>query len=169
MKNFLILILLLAVSSCSKNEVRHSDINSINVSSLSFFKVASGNSIPLSATEDNITFAFGDPSVIRDGTAELNQFPCNKWIYKGATIYIQGGRMIDIDLKTADYGFIVNGTLIKVGEDIGKLKTLFPNSFAAKSDHQVFIGLHYNGAPVKSLILFDFNKQNRITAISLMD
>lgn len=169
MKNFLTLILLLGISSCSKNEVRNSDMNVLNVSSLSFFKVASANSIPLSATEENITFAFGDPSAMRNGIAELNQFPCTKWIYKGATIYIQGGRMVDIDLKTADYGFIVNGTLIKVGEDISRLKTIFPGSFAARSTRQIFIGMHYNGEPIESRILFDFNRQGRITAISLMD
>lgn len=171
MKKFpaLLFIFLLGIASCSKNEVRHSELNVVNVSSLSFFKVASENSIPLSASETNITFAFGDPPVTKDGIAELNKFPCTKWIYKGATIYIQGGRMVDIDLKTSDYGLIVDGKLIKVGEDVNVLKTIFPNSFAVKSSRQVFIGMHYNGEPIKSVILFDYNKQGRIITISLMD
>ena len=171
MKKFpaLLFVLLLGIVSCSKNEVRHSEINVVNVSSLSFFKVASENSSPLSASENNISFAFGDPVLTREGIAELNNFPCTKWIYKGATIYIQGGRLVDIDLMTSDYGLIVDGKLIRVGEDVSTLKTIFPDSFAVKSPRQVFIGMHYNGEPIKSVILFDYNKQGKIITISLMD
>lgn len=165
----LLFTLLLVIASCSKNKVCYSEINVINVSSLSFFKHESENSIPLSASENNITFAFGDPVITREGISELNQYPCTKWVYKGATVYIQGGRLIDIDLKTSDYGLIVDGKLISVGEKVSSLKTIFPNSFAVKSNRQVFIGLHQNGEPVKSLILFDYNKQGTITTISLMD
>lgn len=165
----LLLLLLAGLVSCSKNEVRHSEINVVNVSSLSFFKVASDNSIPLSASENNISFAFGEPVTTKEGIAELNKFPCTKWIYKGATMYIQGGRLVDIDLKTSDYGLVVDGKLIKVGDDMSELKTIFPNSFGVKSSRRLFIGLHYNGEPVKSLILFDYNREGKITTISLMD
>lgn len=168
MKKFLIVIFLLSTISCSDKKDRNLNLDQVNVSSFSFFKVASSNSIPLAATEENITFAFGAPRVIKEGVLEVSKLDCTKWIYKGATIYLQSGRMVDIDLKTAAYGFVFNGTVIKVGEDISKLKVLFPDSFSQRSSRQILIGLSYNGESIETQILFDFNRQNRITAISLM-
>lgn len=168
MKKFLIFILTLSVVSCSEKKNHNLNLDQINVSSFSFFKIASGNSIPLSATEGNITFAFGAPTTVKEGILEVSKLACTKWIYKGATIYLQGGRMVDIDLKTAAFGFVFNGTVIKVGEDISKLKVLFPGSFAERSSRQILVSLSYNGEPIETQILFDFNRQDRITAISLM-
>jgi len=168
MKKFLVFILMISTVSCSEKKDRNLNLDQVNVSSFSFFKVASSNSIPLAATEGNITFAFGEPAVVKDDILEANKLACTKWIYKGATIYLQAGRMVDIDLKTAAYGFVFNGTVIKVGEDISKLKDLFPASFAERSNRQILISLSYNGDPIDTQILFDFNPQNRITAISLM-
>ncbi|HUH33599.1 MAG TPA: hypothetical protein VLZ28_06560 [Daejeonella sp.] len=168
MKKFLILTLLVSTMSCSDKKDRNLNLDQVNVSSFSFFKVESSNSIPLAATEGNITFAFGPPAVIKEGILEISQSACTKWIYKGATIYLQGGRMVDIDLKTPDFGFVFNGTVVKVGEDISKLKVLFPGSYSQRSSRQILISLSYNGDPIDTQILFDFNLQNRITAISLM-
>ena len=168
MKKLLILILLLSTMSCSDKKDRNLNLDQVNVSSFSFFKVASSNSIPLAATEENITFAFGTPAVVKEGILEVSKSACTKWIYKGATIYLQSGRMVDIDLKTAAYGFVFNGTVIKVGEDISKLQVLFPGSYSQRTSRQILISLSYNGEPIEKQILFDFNPQNRITAISLM-
>lgn len=168
MKKLLIFILVLSTISCSDKKNRNLNLDQVNVSSFSFFKVASSNSIPLAATEGNITFAFGAPIIIKEGILEVSKSACTKWIYKGATIYVQAGRMVDIDLKTAAFGFVFNGTVVKVGEDISKLQVLFPGSFAERSNRQIRISLSYNGEPIETQILFDFNHQNRITAISLM-
>ena len=165
----LIYLFLPALIACSAKKEHNLDINVLNASSFNFFKVASGNTIPLSASEGNIIYAFGEPGRINEGIAELNKFPCRKWIYNGAVIYLQAGRMVDIDLTSAAYGFVLNGKVIKVGENISTLKSSFPESFSSRENHRIFVGLHYNGEPIKSRISFDFNNQDQITTISLMN
>lgn len=169
MKIFWIAIFLISIISCTPERVHNSDVNVVNATAFSFFKVASGTTISLSSTEGNIILAFGNPSIITPGVSEFNNYPNNKWIYKGATIYLQAGRMVNIDLKSSAFGFFFNGSEIRVGEDIDKLKTIFPLSFSSKSTSQMIVGLNYNGEPVDSRILFAFNKQNLITSISLVN
>jgi hypothetical protein len=169
MRNILVFVLTLSIVSCTRKTVQEPEINVINVSALSFFKEATGSSIPLSATEGNIVLAFGSPDSISKDTAEVNNDPFTEWIYQGAVIYLQAGRMVNIDLRTSSFGFVFMGTVIKVGENISKLKANFPLSFSLKSAKQLMIGLNYNGEPIDSHILFDFDKAGRITAISLLD
>lgn len=168
MKSFWIAIFLLSIISCTPKGVHKPDLTVVNATAFSFFKVSSGTTISLSATESNITLAFGNPSIKTPGVSEFNHYPNTKWIYKGATIYLQAGRMVNIDLKSSAYGFFFNGSEIRVGEDINKLKTMFPLSFSSKSTSQIMVGLNYNGEPVDCRILFAFNKQNLITSISLV-
>lgn len=168
MKN-LVIVLLLTLASCAQKPETDSRINIVNVSALSFFKQATGNSIPLSATEGNITLAFGRPEKVSRDTTDSKSYPFTKWIYNGATIYIQAGRMVNIDLKTPSFGFAFKGDAVKVGENISKLKQVFPESFLLKTSSQLMVGLHYNGELIDSHILFDFNKAGKITAICLMN
>jgi hypothetical protein len=167
MKTFFTLLILPALISCGNK--RNENLSVLNASSFNFFKVASGNTIPLSASEGNILYAFGEPRKIHSSTAESNKFPCTTWAYNGATVYLQAGRMVDIDLTSAAYGFLFNGKVIKVGENISTLQSSFPESFSARSSHQILVGLHYNGEPIKGRVLFDFNREERITAISLLN
>lgn len=169
MKYFWIAIFLISITSCAPKEVDYCDVNVVNATAFSFFKAASGTTISLSSTEGNITLAFGNPSLITPGVSEFNNYPNTKWIYKGATIYLQAGRMVNIDLKSSAFGFFFNGSEIRVGENIDKLRTIFPMSFSSKSTSQMIVGLNYNGEPVDSRILFAFNKQNLITSISLVN
>ena len=168
MKIFWIAMFLLPIISCTPKGIPVSEVNIVNASAFSFFKVSSGSNISLSATEGNITSAFGNPSIITPGFSEINKYPNTKWTYQGATIYLQAGRMVNIDLKSSAFGFFFNGSEVRVGEDIGKLKTIFPLSFSSKSSSQMTVGLNYNGEPIDSHILFAFNTQNLITSISLV-
>ena len=166
MKNILILLLLFVLASCGSQE-NQKNINVANASSFSFFEVRSGNRVPLSATEENIAYAFGEPTVIRSAVASTNSYPCSRWIYNGASINVQAGRMVDFMVNTDDFACAFNGTVIKVGENVSNLKKVFPNSYSAKSPNRMLIGLHFNGEPINSRIQFDYNSENRITAITL--
>jgi hypothetical protein len=77
--------------------------------------------------------------------------------------------MVNIDLQTSSFGFAFRGAAAKVGENISKLKPVFPESFLAKSPTQLMVGLHYNGELIDSHILFDFNGSGTITGIYLTD
>ena len=168
MKNSLLFLFILTLVSCGANESNNS-INVVNASSFSFFKVESGNSVPLSASEGNITYAFGEPTVIRSAVASTNSYPCSRWIYNGASINMQAGRMLDFIINTDDFACAFNGTVIKVGENVSRLKSVFPNSYSARSPSQMLVGLHFNGDPIKSRVMFNYNSENRITAITLVN
>jgi len=168
MKNTPIILFLVALASCGTRD-NTKNINVTNVSSFSFFKVESGNSVPLSATEENIAYAFGEPTVIRSAVASTNSYPCSRWIYNGASINVQAGRMVDFVVNTDDFACAFNGKVIKVGENVSRLKTIFPNSYSAKSPNQMLVGLHFNGEPIDSRIQFEYNSENRITAITLLN
>jgi hypothetical protein len=167
MKNFFIFLFSSVLASSCGVQDNRKGINVANASSFSFFKVESGNSVLLSATEENIAYAFGEPTVIRSAVASKNSYPCSRWIYNGASINVQAGRMVDFIVNTDDFGCAFNGTVIKVGENVNRLKTIFPDSYSAKSPSQMLVGLHFNGEPIQSRILFDYNSENRITAIIL--
>ncbi|NEU09283.1 hypothetical protein GZH53_13240 [Flavihumibacter sp. R14] len=169
MKNVLVSLFFLALVSCGEGSDHNRKINIVNVSAFSFFNVKSGNSIPLSATEGNITFAFGEPATIRSAAAKGNSYPCSRWIYNGASINIKAGRMVDFIVNTGDFGCAFNGTVIKVGENVSRLKSIFPNSYSAKSPNKMLVGMHFNGEPIESRIQFDYNSENHITAIILMN
>lgn len=162
-------VLMLIIVSCTPKPVQQSRINLVNVSALSFYKEGTGNSIPLSATEGNITSAFGNPDSIGSSLAESKNDPLIKWVYKGAVISLQSGRMVNINLKTASFGLAFKGASVKVGENISKLKSIFPESFSVKSLNQLMVGLHYNGELINSHILVAFSNSGRITRICLME
>ena len=168
MKNLLLLLFITILASCGDNNDRE-NINIVNASAFSFFNVESGNSVPLAASEGNITYAFGEPTVIRSAVASTNSYPCRRWIYNGASINIQAGRMVDFIVNTDDFACAFNGTIIKVGENVGNLKKVFPNSYSARSPNQMLIGLHFNGDPIESRIVFNYNSEHRITAITLVN
>lgn len=167
MRYFKAIILVLIISSCSQKQGNEPEINMINGSAFNFFKVTSGTPIFLSASETNITSAFGDPELTKPGTMQANQQSFSEWIYKGAVLDIQHGRMININLNTAAFAFDFNGYVVKVGEDIAVLKKIFPASFSARSSKDIVVGLHYNGDPIDSRISFSYNSKNQITSIAL--
>jgi hypothetical protein len=168
MRNILIVLLLILVS-CTRKTVQEPRINQVNISALSFYREGNGSSIPLAATEGNITLAFGSPDSIRGTLAESKSDPIIKWIYNGAVIYLQSGRMVNINLESASFGLEFKGASVKVGENISKLKSIFPESFSVKSLNQLMVGLHHNGELIKSHILVAFNNSGKITRICLME
>jgi hypothetical protein len=168
MKNCAVFVFILTFLSCTNN-VHSPDINAVNVSAFSFFQVASATSIPLSATEGNILLSFGNPLLKRAADSETNQLHYAQWKYPGAIIYLQAGRMVKMELQSSAFAFVFNGSVIKVGEDVAKLKAIFPKSFTARSPDQLMVALQYNGEPIDSRILFHFNSGNQITSISLVD
>jgi hypothetical protein len=168
MKSLIAIILVVIINSCSQKHRNEPEINMINGSAFNFFKVTSGIPIYISASETNITSAFGNPALMKPGISQANEQHNSQWIYKGAILKLQSGRMINIDLNTPAFAFDFNGFVVKVGEDIEKLKNIFPASFSARSSNHMVVGLHFNGEPIDSRISFAFNGKNRITSISLI-
>ena len=171
MKNLLTAFLSFTLFSCFPVQSQNTIIDIVRTNTFSFKKIATGNTISLSATAAEITAAFGSPVSTTEVVSELDDLTYTKWTYSGIKISLITGKLSSLEISITSIGLVFYGTTIKVGSDINNLSSLFPGSFALRSDERMlmFIGLHHNDQITDAHIVIGFNGQDKITTISLVN
>ena len=170
MKKLLVAYLTIMLFSCTPVQSQDKDIDIVNTNTLTFKKLSTGSTICLSASAASVTTAFGSPVSSTKVVSEMDDLTYTKCAYNGMTIYFESGKLTYIDITTTSIGLVFNNVTIKVGSDINNLSSLFPGSFALRSDDQMLkVGLHHNGQVTDALIVIGFNLHDKITYISLVN
>jgi hypothetical protein len=171
MKKLLIACLTIILFSCTPVQSQNTDIDIADTNTLTFKKLSTGNAISLSASAASVTTAFGSPVSISEEVSEMDDLTYTKWAYSGMTIYFESGKLRNTDITSTSIGLVFNNVIIKVGSDINNLSSLFPGSFALRSDDDKMlkIGLHHNEQVTDAQIVIGFNLHDKVTYISLIN
>jgi hypothetical protein len=86
-----------------------------------------------------------------------------KYLYD--RFYFIDNRLEYIELKSNQFYIICKGHNIKVGDDIALLSSVFPDSFLAKKERRILIGLKHSGIITDSFLVISYNDSNRISEI----
>jgi len=169
MKNLLISLLAVVLFSCTTVQSQIRDMDSVDVYTFTIKKTSTGNSIPIIASSQAVNRAFGAPTSSVQEYSELDDLTYTKSIYSGLTIYFYNGSITNFDFSTTAFSLVFNNQVIKAGQDISTLGSLFPGSYAARTDDLIHIGLHHNGQMTDARIVIGFNQYDKITNIALAD
>ena len=167
MKNLLISLLAVVLFSCTTVQSQIRDMDSVDVYTFTIKKTSTGNSIPIIASSQAVNRAFGAPTSSVQEYSELDDLTYTKWIYSGLTISFDNGQTAYFDFATTAFGLVFNNQVIKVGNDISTLSSLFPGSYAARADDRIMIELHANRVMTDARIVIVFNQNDKITRILL--
>lgn len=167
MKYLLISLSAFVLFSCTTVQGQITTLDNADVSTFSIKKISTGATVPLLATPQVVNSAFGAPSSSVQEYGELDGLTYTKSTYSGLTILFHDGTTAYFDLTTTAYGLVFNNQVIKVGNNISTLSSLFPSSYALRTDEQIFILLHANGEMTDMRIVIGFNQYDKITDISL--
>ncbi|HEY0897615.1 MAG TPA: hypothetical protein VGE15_13740 [Sphingobacteriaceae bacterium] len=164
-----LIIALLAVvlfsGTTAQSQIRTPD--SADVYAFTIKKMSAGATIPFLAAPQVVKRAFGAPSSSVQEYGEMDDITFTKSDYGGLTIWFDQGRTAYLDIETTAYGLVYKNQIIKVGNNISTLGSLFPNSYAARANEQIHIQLHAAGVMTDARIVIRFNQSDKIRDISL--
>lgn len=167
MKYLRISLLAVVLFSCTTVQSQVTNLDNADANTFTIKKTSTGATVPLLASPQAVTNAFGAPSSSVQEYGELDGRTYTRSSYGGLTISFYNGKTAYFDFATTAYGLVFNKQVIKVGNDISTLSSLFPGSYALRTDEQIFIELQANGATTDMNIVIEFNNDDKITRISL--
>lgn len=124
----------------------------------------------ISLGEQEFLQKFGPPISSGPYYSEMEERDMNHYVYDGAEAYFLDDNLEAFRITSPNYCFqLLNGTKIKVGDDISSVSGLFPGSWSSRLEpHKVFIALRNQGVVFDMSLLFEFNTNtNLITNISV--
>lgn len=167
MKYLLISLSAFVLFSCTTVQGQITTLDNADVSTFSIKKISTGATVPLLASSQAVNSTFGAPSSSVQEYGELDGRTYTKSNYSGLTAYFYNNKIAYFDFATTAFGLVFNNRVIKVGQDISTLSSLFPSSYALRTDEQIFIELHANGEMTDMRIVIVFNNYDKITKILL--
>ncbi|HEY1007374.1 MAG TPA: hypothetical protein VGD92_09335 [Sphingobacteriaceae bacterium] len=168
MRNLLITLFALVSFSCSTEQSQVAVPDHVDIHTLTIKKTSTGASIPVLASPQVVSSAFGAPSSSVQYYGELDDITYTKSSYSGLTILFDHAKTAYFDFATTEFGLVVNNQVIRPGNNISTLSSLFPGSYAVRTDGRVFIQLKAHGVMTDAGIVIVFNSDNKITRILLV-
>ena len=138
MRNLLITLFALVSFSCSTEQSQIAIPDHVDIHTLTIKKTSTGASIPVLASPQVVSGAFGAPSSSVQEYGELDGRTYTKSNYSGLTAYFYNNKIAYFDFATTAFGLVFNNRVIKVGQDISTLSSLFPSSYALRTDEWIF-------------------------------
>ena len=130
-------------------------------------------SLGLDLTPQELIDAMGNPDSVEDRHSELTGYDLTLFRYQDTYIYFHEERLEQLDANSGNITFGYDGVNFKVGDYIGPLEALFPNSFSAHEDvNTIVVNLGYidNGelkaSEIDLIIRYDIN--DKIKRIMVM-
>jgi len=99
---------------------------------------------------------FGQPNSIEDYYYEMRELTAKKYIYNGILFYIVNERFDSFEITGSSHTFTVHN--VKVGESIEKLQSIYPLSYANKSNGGLMLPLE----DMDLFIVISFNTTNNL-------
>ena len=151
MKNILLLITLTIASLSCKAQ------NTINANELII------NGVAIRGKNKSMLISnFGQPLEIEKGYSEMDEVDMYIYKYDGAVFYVMKNLIDDFEITKNKYRLTKHD--IKIGDNIEKLKNIFPLSYSKKSETNLSVDLIN---PDYKFFGFSFNKDNKITTIRI--
>ena len=151
MKNIILLITLTIASlSCMAQNTINRDEITIN----GLVIIGENKSILISN--------FGTPLEIEKGYNEMDEVDMYIYKYDGAVFYVIKNLIDDFEITKNKYRLTKHD--IKIGDNIEKLKNIFPLSYSKKSETNLSVDLIN---PDYKFFGFSFNKDNKIKSMSI--
>lgn len=91
-------------------------------------KMSTGKGVPFSASPRMAFRAFGAPDSTVQEYSEPDDLTYTKATYSGSRIYFYNGSIVSLDFSTTSSGLVFNDRVIKVGDHISTLSSLYPRS-----------------------------------------
>jgi len=131
------------------------------------------DSLGLDLTPQELTDTMGSPDSIEDRHSELTGFDLTLYRYQNTYIYFHEECLEQLDTTSGNITFGYDGVNFKVGDVVGPLKELFPNSFNAHKDENTFVvnlGYIDNGDLKSSEIdlIIQYDSNDKIKRIMVM-
>ena len=165
MKQTYLLVFAILCFSVPSVKGQSKDIDITHTRLIAFQKYTTATRIDFFSRDTAIIQAFGQPDSIAREYSEMEDLTYTKWTYKGIHIYLHEGELSSLDIDDPSVGLIFNSQTIRVGIDINILASLFPKSFSARENGQLFVGLSYKDIITDAHIIIGYNKGNKITYI----
>jgi hypothetical protein len=111
---------------------------------------------------------FGTPAKVSIEYSEVDEDSMTHYTYNGMEAWYMKDELQAIEITSPGYCFqLRNGGSIKVGNNIGSVARMFPESWTNKQfAGQVFVSLRNKTGPVDANLLFEYDvKTNLITGI----
>jgi len=151
MKNIILLITLTIASLSCKAQ------NTINANELTI------NGVAIRGKNKSMLISnFGQPLEIEKGYSEMDEVDMYIYKYDGAVFYVIKNLIDDFEITKNKYRLTKHD--IKIGDNIEKLKNIFPLSYSKKSETNLSVDLIN---PDYKFFGFSFNKDNKITTIRI--
>jgi len=135
--------------------------------------VTMNQGLGLTATEQQVLNVMGTPDSVDDVQNDLTGHVMTLLLYENSYFYFQEDKIHQLDINSDNVVFHFNGQSFKVGDYIGPLEALFPNSFSAHEDvNTIVVNLGYidNGelkaSEIDLIIRYDIN--DKIKRIMVM-
>jgi hypothetical protein len=148
MKNIILLITLTIASLSCKAQ------NTINANELTI------NGVAIRGMNKSMLISnFGTPLEIEKGYSEMDEVDMYIYKYDGAVFYVMKNLIDDFEITKNKYRLTKYN--IKIGDNIEKLKNIFPLSYSKKSETHMSIHIEKYDVYVG----FSINKDNKIKSI----
>ncbi|GAB3930827.1 hypothetical protein [Mucilaginibacter myungsuensis] len=122
---------------------------------------ASGGSFGL-GTPDDLQKAFGKAQIVTVADEVLGG-TSDYYRYKGLQVFFHDKKCELITVKSPFFRFMIGGQTFKVGDNIAKLKALFPLSFKSKRDNFIRLGIK----DADAWVAFTYNVNGLVTSIEV--
>lgn len=165
MKNLLFSLLAVVLFSCTTVQGQESEIDMVEGSAFTLRKLSAGKSVPFSASARVVNRAFGAPDSSVREYSEPDDLTYTRSTYSGLRIYFYDGSIESFDFSTTAFGLVFQDRVIKVGDHIRTLSSLFPRSYAARTRDQLFINLLHKGQSTDAHVVIFFDRDDRISYI----
>lgn len=141
--------------------------NSIDINSMTLKKSVNNNNSSLIIEKNQFISVFGNPSSSNNQVSEIDDLEYFKAYYLENSFWFVNDKLEVIILKDSSFEIIYNNNSFKVGNNINYLNSLFPISFSARKDNQIFISINNQALKTDSFLVFNYNNSNVITEISI--
>ena len=149
MKNIILLITLTVASLCCKAQ------NTINSNEITI------NGLVIIGEDKSVLISnFGQPLEIEKGYSEMDEVDMYIYKYDGAVFYVMKNLIDDFEITKNKYRLTKYN--IKIGDNIEKLKDIFPLSYSKKSETHMSIHIEKYDVYVGFYIDNKTKKINRI-------
>lgn len=96
-------------------------------------------SLGLDLTPQELIDAMGYPDSVEDRHSELTGYDLTLYRYQNTYIYFHEEHLEQLDANSGNITFGYGGVNFKVGDLVGPLEELFPNSFNAHKEKNTFV------------------------------
>ena len=167
MKNLFYGLLLTSFMIQQTVKCQVSEHNSIDINLTILKNSVSNQTSGLIIEKNNFISIFGNPSSSNNHISEIDGLTYFKTVYLGSDFWFVNNQLEAITFKNNSFEIIYNYNILKVGNNINTLHSLFPISFSGRRNNQIFVSIKNQNVTTDSFLVFNYDGANVITEINI--